>query len=482
MGNLCSSLPEHKLAIKISPAEKTSPKSSVSRSASYSSRGGDLNIREFYRLGRVLGSGQFGKVRKATSLFDPTLEMAVKTIEKKKLRNIETFITEVEMLRMLDHPNIIKIYETFEDQNAYHIVMELCKGKELLLYLSEKGFFEEKIASEVFLKILSVVNYMHKHGVCHRDLKLENFVGINNENETDVKLIDFGLSKKFGKNKVMETVVGTLYYVAPEVLAGNYGEKCDLWSCGVVLYMILSGKMPFNGWDNEDLLNQIRTMKIEFKGKQWENVSEAAKDLCFKLLERDVATRLSAEQALQHPWLSQATELPLDLNTVCMQNNFKIRSTLQRKMLYLISRTIKYDHLKILNNTFLSLDTQKEGFLNFNQVEKGVKKAGWNLSKNDVQEYFKSLDLNGDGIIKYSEFLISALYSRLNIDSSLMKEAFFHFSKGNEKINVRDLKEVLFLVNDFIDDEDDEEIEGELELENKKEIAFDEFKKIILSG
>ena len=482
MGNFCSTHSEQKLAIKISPAAKTSPRSSASRSASYSSRGGDFNIREFYRLGRVLGSGQFGKVRKATSLFDPTLEMAVKTIEKKKLRNIQTFITEVEMLRMLDHPNIIKIYETFEDQNAYHIVMELCKGKELLLYLSEKGHLEEKIASEVFFKILSVVNYMHKHGVCHRDLKLENFVGIDNENETDVKLIDFGLSKKFGKNKVMETVVGTLYYVAPEVLAGNYGEKCDLWSCGVILHMILSGKMPFNGWDNEDLLNQIRTLKIQFKAKQWETVSEDAKDLCLKLLERDVNIRLSAEQALRHPWLSQATQLPLDLNTVCMQNNFKIKSNLQRKMLYLISRTIKYDHLKVLNNTFLSLDTQKEGCLNFSQVKKGVKKAGWNISKNGVQEYFNSLDLNGDGVIKYSEFLITALFSRLSNNHVLMKEAFSHFSKGNEKIIVKDLKEVLFLVNNFIDDDDDEEIEGELELDNKKELTFDEFQKIILTG
>lgn len=478
MGNFCSKSPEYKLSIQNVEADKKSPKSSVSRSPSCSSRGAEFNIREYYRLGRVLGSGQFGKVRKATSILDPTLEVAVKTIEKKKLRNIQTFITEVELLRVLDHPNIIKIYETFEDQNAYHMVMELCKGKELLDYLSDSGHFQEPLALDLFAKILSIVNYLHKHGVCHRDLKLENFVAVTNESIIDIKLIDFGLSKKFFKNKTMETVVGTPYYVAPEVLSGNYGEKCDLWSCGVILYSILSGKMPFNGWDNEDLLKQIKTSEIEFKGKVWEGVSEAGKDLCLQLLNRNVEKRLNAEQALQHPWLSKATQVALDLNSFCVLKKFKIQSGLQRSILYLISRTLKYEELKTLNNSFFSLDTKNEGLLDVKLVKKGVKDAKLNINEDDLQEYLNYLDLNGDGTINYTEFLIGTLHSKLVNDEKLILEAFLHFSKGTELINVKDLKESLLMVNyDF-----DQDNESKLKLGRKDEVCYEEFKEVVMRG
>lgn len=478
MGNFCSKSPEYKLSIKNVEEDNVSRKSSASRSASYSSRGAEFNIREYYRLGRVIGSGQFGKVRKATSLLDPTLEVAVKTIEKKRLRNIQTFITEVELLRVLDHPNIIKIYETFEDQNAYHIVMELCKGKELLLYLSESGCFEEKLALSLFTKIMSIVNYLHKHGVCHRDLKLENFVAVSNENMLDMKLIDFGLSKKFCKNKTMETVVGTPYYVAPEVLSGNYGEKCDIWSCGVILFVILSGKMPFSGWDNEDLLKQIRTLNIEFKGKVWENISEEAKDLCLSLLNRNVEKRLNAEQALQHPCLLKVNQLTFDLDYFCVLKKFRIQSDLQRSLLYLISRTLKYDELKTLNDVFFSLDTKNEGLLDVKIVKKGIKDAKLNINENDLQEFLNYLDLNGDGIINYSEFLIGTLHSKLVNDEKFMLEAFSHFSKGSDLINVKDLKESLLMVNYNADGDSGRK----LKLGTKDEINYDEFKEVVVRG
>ena len=478
MGSFCSKSPENNLSVhsEVKLQKPLSP--SRSRSPSCSSRGEGLDVRDFYRLGRVLGSGQFGKVRRAVSVFDPSLEVAVKSIDKTKIKTPETFMREVEILRLMDHPNIVKIFETFEDSKSYHIVMELCQGKELIICLGDLGGFDEKRASSILIKILSAVNYMHKHGICHRDLKLENFIGTCKETETEIKLIDFGLSRKFCKPNSMRTVVGTPYYVAPEVVSGNYSEKCDIWSCGVILFMILSGKMPFNGWDTEDLVKQICTLKIEFKGPHWANVSELAKDLVLKLLNRDVQARLSAEEALKHEWFSIAEQRVLDLSILSSLKTFKIRSSFQREALYLIARTLKYGQIKTLNDLFYELDTNKQGFLTVTDIKQCIVRSGLSIVESDLDLCLKNLDINGDGIIMYSDFLVAALHSKFLMDKDLVQESFRHFHSGSEKITIKDLQQVLYLNNTGIAPE---VIFDEIDLNSESEISFQEFKKLILS-
>jgi calcium-dependent protein kinase len=386
---------------------------------------------------------------------------------------------EVETLRLLDHPNIIKIFELFEDAQAYHLVMELCTGRELLECLSDLGHFDEKTASNIFRKILSVVNHMHKYQVCHRDLKLENFVGITKENETDIKLVDFGLSRKFGSSKnMMSTIVGTPNYVAPEVLSGNYGEKCDLWSCGVILYMLLSGSPPFNGWDSMDLIESVLKSEVSFHGPKWQQISSLAKDLILKLLTRDTVQRLDAETALQHPWFLESSSFNIDIEVVQSLQNFKLQNSFQKEVLLLLSKTISYSQLKEINEVFFSLDTQKVGFLTINEIKLGLFKAGLNPVTSDLNLCIRNLDLNKDGKVNYSEFLIAALNSKFVLSEDSIQEAFAHFAQGSGKITKKELQQVLILNNS---DEEAENILKELDLEHQGEISYQEFKRILLS-
>lgn len=475
MGNLCSR--------PIEPSLKpTSTKdiSKIVRSRSPSNYGSPPNIRDYYKLGRVIGSGQFGKVRKATSLLDSKYTVAVKTIERRRIKNLNTLMREIQMLRLLDHPNIVKIHEVFEDELAYHIVMELCTGRELLECLSDSGHFNENTASQVLKKILSVVNYMHQNGVCHRDLKLENFVGITCENEIDLKLVDFGLSRLYSKGKnFMTTIVGTPYYVAPEVLSGQYGEKCDLWSCGVILHMLLSGTMPFNGWDQDDLVRSVKTDPVKFFDQQWNGVSDMAKDLVSQLLNRDIDKRPSAEEALKHPWFNQNISIPIDPQVIQSLQEFRLQNSFQREVLLVLAKTLKYSQIKVLNQTFDALDTQKVGYLNEEDIRIGLEKVGLNPVRSELKACLRNLDLNKDGKINYSEFLLAALNSWFVLDEENIKEVFSHFDQGTGRIGKSELQQVLAINNSSL--EDPEKMINELNLKNKGEITYAEFKKILLS-
>ncbi|OMJ84300.1 hypothetical protein SteCoe_14583 [Stentor coeruleus] len=483
MGNICSKSPEEK-QIQNTHSESLSIPNIIPlrrRSSSISSISSQIiqNIRDYYKFGRLLGSGQFGKVRLGFSKRDPNFQVAIKSIDKKKVKNIERLTMEIEMLRLLDHPNIIKVYESFEDDKDYHIVMELCTGRELLEYVVESGYFEEKHAQDIMKKILSIVNHMHKNGICHRDLKLENFVGINKENERDIKLVDFGLSRKFGKQKnSMSSIVGTPYYVAPEVLKGNYGEKCDLWSCGVITYMLLSGKMPFYGWDREDLLRQICHSQVTFPDKSWAGVSDDAKDLILKLMNKIPECRLTAEEALHHKWFNNYRKSSVSIEIIKSLKNFKLKNTFQKEALTMISKTLKYSQIKELNDAFYSLDRQKVGFLTLADIKNGISISGINPVAGEVDVYLKNLDINGDGIVNYSEFLIAALNSKKFLDEELISKAFRHFdAKGTGKITEQQLEEVLIFTNSEFTAQ---QILNELDLEKKGEISYEEFKKFIL--
>lgn len=224
------------------------------------------HIRDSYDFLKVIGYGKFGVVREAVELKKSGLGkiVAIKSIPKKKLRgDIGLFMRELQVLHELDHPSIIKLYETYEDEKYFHLVMELCEGGDLLERILEKGVFAEPEAAEIMKKLLLAVNHMHNSYVCHRDLKPENILYAGDQ----IKVADFGISNKFGDSKELEmsSVVGTPHYVAPEVLSKRYGKECDLWSLGVILFVLLSGKMPFDGEDVKDVLDQIIRANFSFK-------------------------------------------------------------------------------------------------------------------------------------------------------------------------------------------------------------------------
>jgi calcium-dependent protein kinase len=229
---------------------------------------------------------------------------AVKSIPKDKIvRELKLLRRELEMLRVVDHPNIIKFYETFEDERYVHIVMEECSGGDLFDHLIVNGQYTEREAAALLEKIIAAINHLHTLHICHRDIKPENFLFATLDKGSDIKIIDFGLATKFGEDQ-MHTVVGTPYYVAPEVLRGSYGEECDVWSLGVLLFVILGGYPPFFGDSQHEIFRKITHGVYDYDREEWNDVSKEARALIDSMLVVNPQRRATLDQVLKHSWFS----------------------------------------------------------------------------------------------------------------------------------------------------------------------------------
>ena len=269
----------------------------------------NTDVRTVYAFEKLIGGGHFGSVRIAHRITDPHIKYAVKSILKENIKkDVKLLEEELAILTQVDHPNIIKFHETYIDYRYVHIVMELCDGGELFEKIVEMHKFTEAQAASLMNRILSAVKHLHEHGICHRDLKPENFLFSDTSPDPEIKLIDFGLSKRFGAiqeqqpAEKMHTIVGTPYYVAPEVLRGNYDFACDVWSLGVILYIMLCGYPPFEGDNNKEIFKRVLQQKLEFDPEDWTQISDEAKDLITKMLVKDPTKRISIMEAYNHPW------------------------------------------------------------------------------------------------------------------------------------------------------------------------------------
>lgn len=247
-----------------------------------------------YNIGRELGTGKYGTVRLASKKSYEHKRFALKTISRTLIMsNSENPLleNEFEILKQVDHPNIIKFYEMYIDENDYHLVTEYCGGGELFDHIIERGRFSESYASRIVKQILSAIKHLHDRNICHRDLKPENILFESKSKDAQVKLIDFGLSKYFNNYasrgrelNMMQTKIGTPYYMAPEVIKGSYDQTCDMWSLGVITYCLLSGYPPFNADTDLQLFKKISKCEYEFYMPEWGSVSQHAKDFISALL------------------------------------------------------------------------------------------------------------------------------------------------------------------------------------------------------
>lgn len=246
----------------------------------------------------MIGGGHFGTVRTATLKTDPQVTYAIKSILRENIaKDIKLLEEELAILQSVDHPNIVKFDQCFIDFRYVHIVMEHCKGGELFDRIVAAQKFTERHAADVMSQMLSAVKHLHGHGIVHRDLKPENFLMDDTSENSEVKLIDFGLSKRFSQEEEvgrMKTVVGTPYYVAPEVLKGAYDKSCDVWSLGVILFVFLCGYPPFEGDNNKEIFRNVLKQPLTFDPADWNTISDSAKDLVSKMLEKDPTKRISA--------------------------------------------------------------------------------------------------------------------------------------------------------------------------------------------
>lgn len=261
------------------------------------------NLKDFFTLGKKLGQGQFGTtflcVEKATGK-----EYACKSIAKRKLltnEDVEDVRREIQIMHHLaGHPNVISIKGAYEDAVAVHVVMELCAGGELFDRIIQRGHYTERKAAELTRIIVGVVEACHSLGVMHRDLKPENFLFVDKKEESLLKTIDFGLSIFFKPGERFTDVVGSPYYVAPEVLRKRYGAESDVWSAGVIVYILLSGVPPFWAETEQGIFEQVLHGDLDFDSDPWPSISESAKDLVKKMLVRDPRRRLTAHEVLYH--------------------------------------------------------------------------------------------------------------------------------------------------------------------------------------
>ena len=267
---------------------------------------GGRSITDFYRLEGDLGQGSFATVKRATNRRTGE-KVAIKIISKSQL-NEEDKIglqNEIDILTHVDHPNIVKLYEVFEDLESYSLVMELMTGGELFDTILEKEQYTEKEAADTVRPIIDAIHYCHSLNIIHRDIKPENLLySTKDPSSRIIKVSDFGLARFISSETLATTTCGTPGYVAPEILEQRpYGKECDYWSIGVVLYILLCGFPPFYDDDNMVLFEKIKNGKFDFPSPVWDQISQDARDIISNLLVVDPSKRKNCEQLLRHPWI-----------------------------------------------------------------------------------------------------------------------------------------------------------------------------------
>ena len=405
-----------------------------------------------------LGSGSYGTVKKVKHKKLGEYR-AMKIISKKS----ESSQNEVDILRKISHPNIVNIFEIYEDSKKYYIMMEICEGGELFEAISQQGSFSEGDCANIMKSLLSAVNYLHGKNIVHRDLKPENIMLTKNlqkmkNKKYEIKLIDFGTAKQFEPHQKLNKFVGTSYYIAPEVLKENYNEKCDIWSCGVILYILLCGYPPFNGNSNVDIYHNIQNNPPYFNGEEWKDITREAIDLIKCMLNKIPNKRFSAEQCLNHKWFKLLNSK--DKNDE--KSVEKLGKKLQLKVINKMADFVKENRLKQAVLQFISTqfnlkkeeDDLKALFSEFDIKQKGqitkeifYEKLSQLYGENDGREIcdriFERLDLDGSGEISYDEFLSSMIDGKKVITEDRLAKAFKMFDKdGNGKLSIEEIIEV----------------------------------------
>ena len=402
-----------------------------------------------YEIIKELGSGAFSRCLQVKNKTTGNL-YACKEIQKKNMSDLEGSKYEISILIKLDHPNIIKLYEVYENDEYFHLIMELCSGGELfdrIISSIENGkpFTEEQVAN-IFRQMMSAINYCHKNNIVHRDLKPENLLCLDESPNSPIKVIDFGMSKICDPNDIMFERVGTAYYIAPEVLEGMYDEKCDIWSAGVILYILLCGYPCFNGETDDQIYKQIKKKKFDFPSPEWDIISDKAKNLIKKML-TDSTERISAEEVLKAPWLVQRAPNPkmrgsLQLNELQLKN-YAASSKMRKAVLTYIASRLTQNEIEELNKTFQHIDDNNDGKLTLEEIKIAIsKKKKFNIEH--IEGIFKSIDTDGSGSIEYTEFISACLDKSLYLKKEKLKEAFSLFDVDNNgKISKEEIAKVL---------------------------------------
>ena len=426
-----------------------------------------------YKILKEIGSGSFGKVYKVQHLKYSDRIFAMKMIRKRSTDDVNMIIQEINSLKQLDHPNIMKVLEFYQDDINYYLILEYCEGQELFDYLISKGTFNEKNACYIMKQLLSSVSHAHKNKIVHRDLKPENIM--ISDSTLNIKIIDWGFSTIFNSEDVLRENYGTAFYVAPEVLLKRYNEKCDIWSCGVILYIMLIGSPPItysiNGLKEaqkknknqntetlrDDLIcKKLVTGNYDLKIDSYYELSNEVKDVLKKMLNRNMVLRPTATEALTHPWFalmeSKFTDKNISKNlenTLINLKNFKAdQKLLQAVLAYMAYQGNLNEDEARLKSVFRELDLNGDGELQREEILFGYKKImGEREAEEEVDKIMEALDIDHNNSISYTEFILATMNKKKFITEERIKEAFDMFDQDkNGSISLEEIKKSMYLL------------------------------------
>lgn len=444
-------------------------------------------LTDHYLLGQKLGQGQFGTTYLCTDKSSGE-DYACKSIAKRNLlcqEDYEDVWREIQMMHHLsEHAHVVRIKATYEDNLCVHLVMELCKGGELFDRIVQKGHYSEKKAAELMKTIVKVVEGCHALGVMHRDLKPENFLFDSPDEDAKLKAIDFGLSVFYKPGQYLADVVGSPYYVAPEVLYKYYGPEIDVWSAGVILYILLGGVPPFWAETDSGIFRQILKGKIDFESDPWPQISESAKDLIRKMLDRSPRERITAYEVLCHPWIVDdrvAPDKPLDSAVLTRLKQFSAMNKLKKMALRVIAESLSEEEIGGLKQLFRMIDTDNSGTITFEELKHGLKRVGSNLMESEIHDLMNAADIDNSGTIDYGEFLAATLHiNKMEREENLVRAFTFFDKDGSGYITIDELQQAC---KDFgLDEVKLDEIISEIDMDNDGRIDYNEFATMMRKG
>ena len=456
----------------------------------------EQNLENLYSKKKLLGKGAFGEVWLVKNN-ELQKDYAMKIIKKTSNSESEEreIMNEISILKTLDHPKILKILDFYSTSKLYYIITEYCPNGELFNEIIKKGKFDEGKTAFIMNQIFKAISYCHSQKIIHRDLKPENILIVDRDknNYPRIKICDFGTSKMFEKGAVQRKLVGSSYYIAPEVLKKNYDEKCDIWSCGVILYILLSGRPPFGGDNDKEIMARVAQGKYDLVSAPFNKISKNCIDLIQKLLVMDPKRRINAQEALSHPWFK-------DNRSKELFNQIKDESTLKK----LIANLKAYRRDSIIQETALAylvhnfpqmkdvinacklfnqIDVNGDGKINKNELLKGLKsKIKSDTLEQDVEQIYKNIDMDNNGYIEYEEFVRAAVSKERFINENVLRFAFRYFDKDNSGEITFDEIEAVF--KDSVADkskvhESLKAIVQEVDTNGDGQISFKEFSDIM---
>ncbi|KAJ8906660.1 hypothetical protein NDN08_003150 [Rhodosorus marinus] len=439
------------------------------------------NFSKLYEVKQTLGKGSFGIVAECIHR-ESGDRRAVKVLRKRAIltdRDADRIRREIDIMRSIkEHRHIVRTYGAYEDEKHVYIVLELCTGGDMFHRLIKIRAYSEKDAAQICREALSALAHIHEAGVVYRDLKPDNFLFDTDEDTTSsLKAADFGLSSFIVEGEYLQSTCGTPMYIAPEVITKKYNTKADIWSLGVTLYIMLSGKVPFWGNTMQKTFESVRRGRYHFDDPVWESVTEHAKDCVKRMLTFKPEQRPDARTLLKDPWIVDhglAAAKPLVETVFLNLRQFRNMNKLQKRAAQIMATNLKLEEIKNVKKAFRELDRDQSGCISMSEMHTALSRADLTISEDDLENLFQVYDVDGDGMINYLEFLAATTKMNRVLTMENMRFAFEELDKdGNGTLSASEIK--IHMTDMNLTEEEMDEMIREADSNNDGEVDYEEF-------